>query len=62
MFESLLCEPSMASMASENGLRWTWAEAKHREFGLEGCVVMESAWPVGVKWRETVEEERVWRR
>ncbi|CAH1451727.1 unnamed protein product [Lactuca virosa] len=49
-------------MASENGVRWTWAEAKQRESGLEGCGVRESAWPVGVRWRETVEEERVLRR
>ena len=52
----------MASMASENGARWTWAEAKQRESGLEGCAVRESAWPVGVRWRETVEEERALRR
>ncbi|MCI54216.1 hypothetical protein A2U01_0075465, partial [Trifolium medium] len=47
----------MRGSASGNGTRWTCAEAKQRE-EEEGRVVMESAAPVGVRWRETVVEER----
>lgn len=38
------------------------AEAKQREEGMEGWRERESARPVGVRWRETVAEERERRR
>jgi len=49
----------MRRSASGNGRCWTWAEAKQRKEGEEeGRGVKESAAPVGVRWRETVVEER----
>lgn len=48
----------MRRRASGKGRFWTWAEAKQREEGEEGRGVKESAEPVGVRWRETVVEER----
>lgn len=49
----------MRRRASVKGTRCTCAEAKQsEEEGERG--MRESAAPVGVRWRETVEEERVW--
>lgn len=48
----------MRRSASGNWTRSTCAEAKQRE-EEEGREVMESAAPLGVRWRETVEEDRV---
>lgn len=59
-------EEVMRRSASGKGTRSTWAEAKQSGSEEEeeegGAGVRESAWPVGVRWRETEEEEREWRR